>query len=210
MKQKNRMRLKEILSYEKSHMLPLNFFAAYILTPAYIVISALILTASVIFMEIDEEKYLATGLVCLGLFIILSIAVLMLVPYIRKEAIKSEMKRYDFNVDNIEVSDVYFFSDGDFILKFDKNGMYVDDKLYFYDYLKSSVVTNNHCQRINIGIEFSISEEVCIVLSLSPTVLKMLEIFRICLENQETLGYIITNKETAFKKIYNKGFITGI
>ena len=42
-KSKSEIRLKEIITYEKAHMLPLNFTVAYILTPIYAILCFLLI-----------------------------------------------------------------------------------------------------------------------------------------------------------------------
>ncbi len=91
MKKKKKMSLKQIILHKKEQMLPLNFFASYVLAPAYLAVLAIIITVFGILVSIDEEKYLVAGIVCLGFFAVLSVAVLLAVPYIKKEAIKTEL-----------------------------------------------------------------------------------------------------------------------
>ena len=72
-KKQNKVGIKEIIAYEKAQMLPLNFTVSYILTPIYAVVCFLILGAFGVLMEIDDEKYLLQGLLCLGAFVLISI-----------------------------------------------------------------------------------------------------------------------------------------
>ena len=62
-KKQDKVGLKEIVAYEKAQMLPLNFTVSYILTPIYAVVCFLLLGAFAVLMEIDDEKYLANGLI---------------------------------------------------------------------------------------------------------------------------------------------------
>ena len=72
-KKQDKVGLKEIVAYEKTQMLPLNFTVSYILTPIDAVVCFLLLGAFAVLMEIDDEKYLAHGLMCLGTFVLISI-----------------------------------------------------------------------------------------------------------------------------------------
>ncbi len=207
---KHQFKLREIIKLEKSQMLPLNFFVSYILTPAYLVISALLLITFGVLMSIDDEKYLVAGLLCLGFFVVLSIAFLLLVPFVKKEAIRTEMQRYNLDTEIVTTLEIFDFSDDELSVKFDKHGMYIDDELYYYNHLTKYLVTHNHYKRIAIGIRFSVSEEQSITLPLDCFTLKMLQVLNIELQNQAVLDYIIANKEAAFKQIYDKGFISNI
>lgn len=204
---KGNKNLKEIIAFEKTQMLPLNFTVSYILTPIYAIVCFLLILTFAVLMAIDDEKYLVEGLLCLGSFLLISIAFLASIPFVRKKAITIELQRYDFDTSDVEECEIFDFSTEDFSLKFDKNGMYVNEELFYYNHLNKYILTENYCKRVGIYIQFTLDEEHKITLSLSPTTLKMLECFEIELDNKHILDYIITNKEDAFKQIYNKGHV---
>ena len=206
-KEKDKIGLKEIVAYEKTQMLPLNFTVSYILTPIFAVISFLLIGAFAVLMEIDDEKYLLQGLLCLGAFVLISIIFLVSVPLVRKKAIKMEFERYDFDTSKEEVLEIYDFSTDDFSLKFDKYGMYVNNKLFYYNHLNKNVVTGNYLKRVGVYLQFALDEERRVTLSVNPTTLKMLESLEIKLDNRHILEYIISNKKDAFEQIYNKGYV---
>ena len=204
---KDSKNLKEIIAFEKSQMLPLNFMVSYILTPIYATVCFFLIGVFAVLMGIDDEKYFVEGLLCLGFLVLISVVFLASVPFVRKKAITVEMQRYDFDTSDVEEKDVFDFSTEDFTLKFDKNGMYVNEELFYYNHLNNYILTENYCKRVGIYIQFSLDEEHKIALSLSPETLKMLECFEVQLENKHILDYITTNKEDAFKQIYNKGYV---
>lgn len=208
MKKRNeKPRLTEIISYEKTQMLPWDFTVSYVLAPIYAVVCVILLCAFGILMEIDEKKYLAPGLLCLGAFILISAIFLASVPFIRKKTINSELERYKFDTSDIYPLEIYDFSTKDFTLKFDKNGMYINDELFYYSHLSKIVLTSNYCKRIGIYLQFAASEELIVTISLNDTTLKMLEYLEIQLDNMHVLEYIISNKRKAFEQIYNKGYV---
>ena len=125
-----KIKLKNIIAYEKAQMLPLNFTVSYILTPIYLVISLLLMIGFGISIEIDDGKYLFQGLLCLGGFAFISIVFLASVPFVKKKAIEHELNEYNFDFLSIEPQNVWNFSTDDFSLRFDENGMYVDDQLF--------------------------------------------------------------------------------
>ena len=206
-KEKVKVGLKEIVAYEKTQMLPLNFTVSYILTPIYAVVCFLLIGAFAVLMEIDDEKYLLQGILCLGAFVVISIIFLASVPLVRKKAIKIEVERYDFDISKEESLEVYDFSTDEFSLKFDKHGMYVNDELFYYNHLNKNVVTGNYLKRVGVYLQFALDEEHRVTLWVNPTTLKMLESLEIELDNRQILEYIISNKRDAFEQIYNKGYV---
>jgi hypothetical protein len=204
---KDKVGLKEMIAYEKTQMLPLNFTVSYILTPIYAVVCFLLIGAFAVLMSIDDEKYFAQGLLCLGAFVFISIIFLASVPLVRRKAIKTELERYDFDTSKEQALEIYDFSTEEFSLKFDKYGMYVNDELFYYNHLDKMVVTGNYCKRIEIYLQFSRSKEQFVTISVNPTTLKMLESLEIKLDNRHVLDYIIANKQDAFEQIYNKGYV---
>ena len=82
-------------------MLPLNFTVSYILTPIYAVVCFLLVGAFAVLMEMDDEKYLVHGLLCLGTFVLISIIFLATVPLVRKKAIEIELERYNFDISTV-------------------------------------------------------------------------------------------------------------
>lgn len=206
-KEKDKLGLKEIVAYEKTQMLPLNFTVSYILTPICAVVCFLLIGAFAVLMEVDDEKYLVHGLLCLGAVVLISIIFLASVPLVRKKAIKMEIERYDFDTSEEESLEIYDFSTEEFSLKFDKYGMYVNDELFYYNHLNKNVVTSNYLKRVGVYLQFALDEEHRVTLWVNPTTLKMLESLEIKLDNRHVLDYIISNKKEAFEQIYNKGYV---
>lgn len=206
-KERNKIGLKEIVAYERTQMLPLNFTVSYILTPIYGVVCFLLLGAFAVLMEIDDEKYLVHGLLCLGAMAFISIIFLTSVPLVRKKAIKIEIERYDFDTSKEELLEIYDFSTEEFSLKFDRYGMYVNDELFYYNHLNKNVATGNYLKRVDVYLQFALDEEHSVTLSVNPSTLKMLDSLEIKLDNRHVLDYIIANKKDAFEQIYNKGYV---
>ncbi|MBO5896143.1 MAG: hypothetical protein J6Q83_02475 [Clostridia bacterium] len=193
--------LKDIIANEKAIMLPLNFTTSYIVTPIYLVVTLLLLVGFGVSIETDNKSYIIFGYVCLGIFALLSIALLATVPFVRKRAIKTELTRYDFDASDEEYSENFEFYNS--CVRFDKQGMYVNDNLFYYNHLRKRVVTNNKYQRVLIFLQFSAAEHE-VLLPLNPETINMLTCLNIKLENQHILDYIINNKEKAFQQIYDK------
>ena len=132
-------RLREIIAYEKTQMLPLNFMVSYILVPIYVVVSLFLIGAFGILMEIDDQKHLVPGLLCLGAWALITIVLLASVPFVRRKTIRTELNRYEFDTSAEIPLQVYDFSTEDFSLKFDQFGMYVNEDLFYYNHLQKRI-----------------------------------------------------------------------
>ena len=206
-KENKKFGIKEIVAYEKMRMLPLTFAVSYILAPIYALVSLLLIGVFCLLMKIDDEKYLVYGLFCLGAFALISVLYLACVPLVRKKAIKAELEQYDFDASKVEELQTWDFSTEKYSLKFDRNGMYINDQLFYYNHLNKMVITSNYLKRIGIYLQFSLLEEFVVTLSVNPITLKMIECLEINLDNKYILEYIVSNKQAAFEQIYNKGYV---
>lgn len=204
-KKKAKAGFKEIIAYEKSKMLPLNFAMAYIITPIYGLIALFLICAFAVLMHIDGEQYWSHAMVCLGVLVVLTIALVISTAIVRKQAIKAELLRYHFDTSKEEPREQYDYSSGDLSLVFDKSGLHVNDKLFYYNRLSKTLVIKNDCKRIDLFFRFALSEEHYLMLYVDPTALKMLECFQIRLDNQDQLEAILSNPQKAFERIYSRG-----
>lgn len=186
-------------------ILPWDFVMLYVILPVYSVVSIVLLSYCSIFIE--EDKNLRSGLLCLGAFILISAMLLVIDYFFYKKTINVELERYNFDTSDIEELEMYefYYADGS-SLKFDKNGMYINDELFYYSDMSKLVLTSNYRRRIGIYIQFYVSAEQCIALSLDEGLtLKILESLNIHLDNMNVLEYILSNKRKAFEQIYRKG-----
>lgn len=190
---------------DSAKMLPWDFVMLYVILPVYSVVSIALLSYCSIFIE--EDKNLRSGLLCLGAFILISAMLLVIDYFFYKKTINVELERYNFDTSDIEELEMYefYYANGS-SLKFDKNGMYINDELFYYSDMSKLVLTSNYRRRIGIYIQFYVSEEQCIALSLDEGLtLKILESLNIQLDNMNVLEYILSNKRKAFEQIYRKG-----
>lgn len=204
---KRNISLKNLIAIEKMRMLPWDFAVSYVVTPVYLAVCIALTVAFGVFMEVDDQKYLVHGLVCLGTFAFITAAMLVSVPILRRKTLNFELSRYDFDYSAEEAQELYDFSNEERSLKFDQTGMYVDGERYEYNRLTRRLMTTNLGRRVWLGLEFSPPEEWSIALPVNPKTLKMLEHFEINLENEEVLRYMIENKEKAFRQIFSIGSI---
>ena len=205
---KDRITFKQILLYEKEIAHPLNRIMAYIVTPIYLGVCLVLIVAFAVLMEIDDEKFFIAGICLLGVFAILSVIVLSVLPFIRKRVLQDELNDYDFDFYKVESKSEYCYSTDNAIIKFDKYGMYVNGNLSYYNHLQISIVTDNYCHRILIALRFALDDDSFIQIRLGAEELKMISDLQIPLQNRNILNYILNNKEIAFKQIYNKGHIS--
>lgn len=82
--------------------------------------------------------------------------------------------------------------------------MYINNELFYFNYLNKNVVTDNYCKRVGIYIQLNLDKEHIVTLPVNPTSLKMLECLEVKLNNRHILDYVIANKKNAFEQIYNK------
>lgn len=199
--------IKKIIACEKSQMLPLNYAMSYRITPIYLLVSLLLIVVFYILMETDEDKYFAYGMICLALFAVITIALLAMVPYVRKKAIATELTLYNFDTSNEPTLETYDFSTDEFSLKFDKFGLYLDGELFYYKTMKKFLWTRNDCNRVRLSLVFRFVKQSYVELPLNPATLKMLQSLQIELDNQAALDYVLSHKKEAFEQIYKTGKI---
>lgn len=197
--------IKEIIAYEKAKMLPINFAMTYIVIPIYVVIALVLISAFAILMHNDVNQHLVHGMICLGALMIITIALFVTTILVHKKAIKAELRRYQFDTSKEEAREQYDFSTKDLNLVFDKSGLHVNNKLFYYNRLNNTLVIKNDCKRIDLYLRFALSDEHYLMLYLEPATLKMLECFEIQLDNQDKLNKILADPEKAFKQIYSGG-----
>ena len=199
--------LLDIIRQEKEMMLPINAFFSYTVAPIYMLISLILIAVFGILMSIDDKKYLLPGVLCLGAVGVITIALLCMVPFVRKKAIEAEMERYDFDFSGEPALETWDFSNEENAIRFKSCGMYVDDNFYNFDELTVFVVTGNYCRRVHILLRLMINPYTYVDLALDKPVLKMIETFRIKICNRALFDYILANKKAAFAKIYDKGYV---
>ncbi len=202
------LRMKDLIKNDKIWMLPWDFAASYIVTPIYLAVFLALTAAFGVFMELDSQRYLTHGLICLGVIAVLTAAMLVSVPVLRRKTLNYELNRYDFDFSSEETLEIYDFSGEDHLWKFDKTGMYLDGELYEYSRLQMRLETFNRGRRVHLWLMFSQGED-GLALPVNPKTLKMLEHFEIKLENEEELRYILANKRKAFRQIYSTGCVVG-
>ncbi len=204
---KSKVDLKNITAYKKPIIPPINFFASYMLIITYILISLVVLASATVLLIIGDGDFIIAGLMCIGVFIILSAVFFLFMPQVKQTTILNEIRRCDLDTKNARSAKFYDYSTDKYSLKFDDVGMLVNGKLYSYDELSKNILTDNHFKRINIYIRFSAQDGQTVTTRLDLKTLKMLEDFDIKLENQAELDYILSNQEAAFTQIYDKGCI---
>lgn len=202
MKKKNKAGFREMVARDKKNMLPLNFAMSYIVVPLYVVFAFLLI---VLFSGMLNSGRVPGGLVCLGLAALMTIALLVGMILVKKKAIKTELDRYDLDTSGLESKEEWDFSVNELSVRFNRHGMNVNGKLFYYNHIRKVVITDNSYKRVSIYLVFAANEKDAILLPLSAETLKMMEDFGIEPDNREDLDYILSHKEEAFKEIYKKG-----
>ncbi len=202
--------LREMIALDKARMLPLNFRMNYLFKPMYVFLALVLLVVTGNLLNQDQ---IAAGAVCLALLALLTVLLLLMIPFVRKKAVQAEMKRYQIkrirkDSSLPDTADEWDFSDKELSVKFNRYGMVAGGRLYYYNHLKKAVLTDNSYRRVNIMLVFVDGEEQCTVLPLSAKALRMLEDYQVKLDNQETLDYILDHPEEAFTRIYRTGEVS--
>ncbi len=205
MEKKKKAGLRQMISRDKANMLPMNFRMSYIVVPLYVVLAFLMI---IFFAGLLDKGYVPAGLICLGAAALMTIGVFAALMIVRKKAVKAELDRYDFDTSRVESKDVWDFSQEELSLRFDRYGMTVDGKLIYYNHLKKLLITDNKYRRVMLYLVFAPSDKDGILIPLNADSLKMLEDFKIELDNQPTLDYILAHPDDSFKEIYAKGKVT--
>jgi hypothetical protein len=192
---------------EKLYMNRIRYIANYRITPAYAILMVACMITAGILMETDEIKYTPLAILIFVFMGFVSIALVIISPYIRKKEIEIEMLRYNFNDTDYESNGIYDFSDEEHIIIFDNNRMQIDDAFYWYKNLQIFIDTSNSLNRIWISLVFLINETDLCQIPLNEKTIKMVKEFNIKLINKDVLDYIIGHKKEAFDKIYKCGHL---
>ncbi len=204
-KTKNTSSFKEILAFEKSVVPPIRYKVNYIIVPVYILLSLGIFTAFGILMELDEVRYLPYGLGLMGLFVLITIALLISVPLVRRKEVLYSLGFYNFDETQSEEQDMYDYSTDEHKVVFDKYGMNVNDNLFWYNHMNVFVETERYMHRIFVSVVFCVDENFYCHIPLSGTSIRMIKQFGIRITNPHVLKSIIDNPYKAFETIYTKG-----
>lgn len=198
----------QVVEAEKQEMLPLNFTMSYRIVPAYAVLSFLLIAGFGFLLAADEDKYFVPAMALMGALVVLSIALLASLPFVRKRAIQTELERCCLDPAGIEAETEWQMAAEGRKLCFDRAGVRIDGVQYEYSQLCCRIATNNYCKRVRIVLWIALPEdEEGVLLPLTARTVKMLTCLPVPLENPELLNYILSHREEAFRQIYDKGFV---
>lgn len=200
----------------------IRFVMNYIITPIYLVAVLIGLTIGGILMSINEEQFTPVFIFIMIILGIITIALMASVPIVRKKELSIELAKNIYDMSNTDDKDEYHFdiTHGYDIVSVElaHNGLMFDKTHFNYDEFEISLETTKYLNLINIYILFSIKDnasnlknwdenELFFQLKLSPDLVYAIHKFNIEIENPDVLDYILSNREQAFKQIYNYGYI---
>lgn len=81
----------------------------YVVLPVYVVSCVALLVPMIWLMEIDDEKYLPVFLALFGVFVLMTAALFISLPFIRKKEAAIELEKYDFHLKSAEPRGEYVF-----------------------------------------------------------------------------------------------------
>lgn len=102
--------LLKYVKQEYSILSPTRRIINYIIVPVYLLYTVVFVALSLILMNIDENKFLIVFLILGGIFLALTAALLLSLPFVRKKELADEMARYDFDVAGAEVKEQYVYN----------------------------------------------------------------------------------------------------
>lgn len=97
------------IKQERRQLSPIRKKINYIVLPIYIVSCIALLVPMIWLIEIDDEKYLPVFLALFGVFVLMTAALLISMPFIRKKEAAIELEKYDFDLKNTEPREEYIF-----------------------------------------------------------------------------------------------------
>lgn len=192
-------------AYEKGHLLPIRYIMNYRVVPAYGGLTLLLLIACAALMERDEVQYLPFFIVTMCVIAMLTTALLMFSSVVSKKEIDFALSCYDLNYADLPSLEIYDFPADDHIFRFDQNGMYIDDELFWYNHLYIRVEAARDQFFVSVYIAFYIDEDNYCKIPLSAKSIKMIYDLQIPLSNPEVLTCLLDNPRKAFEKIYKRG-----
>lgn len=190
---------------EKYYMNPIRYRTNYRIVPAYGLLCVLCVVLIVVLMESDSERYAPAFFLLMGVMAAATVWVLRSVPGIRKAELQAELARYDFEPEPESDQTSYTFYDEGLEITLDANGMYIQDKFYWYGHLKPELVTTNRFNRVWIAIRFGADPVFSVFLPLTPVLIQAVQTLPVPLTNRERLDFLLTHKENVFGQIYNTG-----
>jgi len=205
--------IKDRIRNEKQHMNKIRFIMNHVIVPIYIFITIVSMALGGILMETDEAKYTP---VFIGIMIgygLLSLALLVSVPFMRKKELRIELANVDYDTLSVEDKKEYEFLDSyQMKVMLSAPGVVIDDVLYKYERFNIGVATSNYLLRIAIYLHFSFRDEdekygFEFSIPVTKELLYAVRKFNIDMVNKEDFDFIVYNKEKAFHQIFKYGYV---
>lgn len=108
----------ERIKEEKKRLNPIRRRVNYVIIPIYCATCFAMLVPMICLMEIDDRKYLPAFLAFVGVFVLLTAALLISIPFTRKKEVTIELKNYDFDAKSARPRDEYIFVQADLAATF--------------------------------------------------------------------------------------------
>ncbi len=99
----------KILHKEKKTVNPIRRTINYVIVPIYLATTAAALITGGCLMAVDEKRYTAVFLILCGFVGLLTAALLVSLPFVRKKEAISEAAKYDLDLESVEQKDKYEF-----------------------------------------------------------------------------------------------------
>lgn len=189
-------------------MNPIRRKVNYVILPVYLAVCALSLGTGVLVMSIDDTRYGWLMVLCLFIVAVASAVVLWQVPGTRKQEIRIEMSRYDFDPEHFAQMERYPVKNELWDVVLTPTGLLVNGKHHYYSALQPTLVTSNHFNRVWISVRFGSDPWHGVYVPLDGSVIRAVREFEIPLQGAEKIPYLLEHTENVFAQIYQYGDFT--
>lgn len=211
------MGIKKIMDNEKKNMNSIRWKVNYVLVPIFLGVMVIIFSIVGITMSIDEEKYTPLAILLISIFGLMCVGLLSINPFIRKQEIKIEVSKYNFDKVVLENNSFYEFTpcNENTVVIFKEKTLEINGKDYDYSCFDIMIISSNSLNKINLTVLFTLQNSgrehnPYLVFELDGRMISVLDKFNIMIKNRDVLDFIINNKEEAFKQIYNYGYVKSL
>lgn len=216
------MSFMEQIRHEKSQMNRIRYIVNYLVVPLYLAAGAIVVIVGYVLMTIDEQKNEPVFIALLIMFGVITIALLISVPLIRRIEVATEIKKHNYDTSGVILPDIKLpvTVNEHLQLIFAEHGLTVNDHLYAWTDFIIWISTSNKYKLIRIALDFVFADEQTVRLDdgesitgfsliLTRELLCAIEAFGIPIKNRSDLDYILQNQKAAFTQIYLLGHIKG-
>lgn len=216
------MSFMDQIRHEKSQMNRIRFVVNYLVVPLYLAAGAIVVIVGYVLMTIDEQKNEPVFIALLIMFGVITVALLISVPFIRRIEIATEIRKHNYDISGVILPDskLPVAVNEHLHLIFAEQGLTANGHLYAWSDFIIWISTSNKYKLIRVALDFVFADERKVILDdgesitgfslvLTRELLCAIEAFGIPIKNRSDLDYILHNQKPAYTQIYLLGHIKG-